>query len=163
MRVGDINFLGDRWGKAGLVQVQHAVVSTLISGSTIIPQDNTIPQNTEGYEILTCSITPKNTSNLLLVIANVAATYYTTDARGTVALFQDSTAAALAAVPTISSVNSNPASLIHKMTAGTTSSTTFKIRYGPNSAETHYINSILQVAGYGGVFATTLTIFEYAQ
>lgn len=146
-----------------IVQVQHAVVSSLISGSTAIPQDDTIPQNTEGFEVITCSITPKSAANQLLVVANISLTNYTTNASNTVALFQDSTVNALAAVKASAQVSSTgPSSLIHKMAAGTTGTTTLKIRVGPATSETHYVNSITTSRGYGGVASTTLTIYEIA-
>jgi len=50
-------------------------------------------------------------------------------------------------------------SLTYRMAAGTTSSTTFKIRIGSNASGTIRLNG---VAGqlYGGVLSSTITIFE---
>lgn len=152
-------------GTSVLVQAQHAVVTAAVSGTTIMPIDDTIPQNTEGFEVITCAITPSSASNLLIILANVCVSYY--DPVGSylsaMALFQDTTASALAAVLTNASGTSVPTTLVHKMTAGTTSETTFKIRVGPGGAGTVYINTANGVTTrrFGGVHSTTLTILEY--
>jgi hypothetical protein len=146
--------------------VQHAYVTTatVTNISTAIPYDDTIPQNTEGVEILSVSITPKNTNNIL----SIEATAWGECGSGslvTIALFQDSTANALAASG-IGGVASN-ASLIsgrlrHEMTAGTTSATTFKIRVGPSTGN-FYVNATASATRlYGGVGRCTLTVTEYS-
>jgi len=148
-----------------LAQIQHAVVTAAVSGTTIMPVDDTIPQNTEGFEVITCAITPKSASNLLVIVANVAVSYYepTGQYHAAVALFQDTTANALAACCANAAGGLAPTPLVYKMTAGTTSSTTFKIRVGPRGAGTVYVNTAYQQTTrmFGGVSATTLTIFEY--
>jgi len=147
-----------------LAQVQHAVVTALVSGSTIMPIDDTIPQITEGFEVITCAITPKSATNLLVIQANVDIGYATAGWGGGIALFQDTTAGALAGVAWGRvDIQAGPRLLVHKMVAGTTSETTFKIRVGLADAATAYINSVPGATGrvFGGVASTTLTIFEY--
>jgi hypothetical protein len=147
-----------------LAQVQSAVVTAVVSGTTVIPVDDTIPQNTEGFEVITCAITPKSASNILLITAQVNPTYHTdgTNANGLIALFQDTTANALACAPSVFP-SSKVATLTHKMVANTIVETTFKIRFGSSSVGTVYINgqpaSTSRVGG--GVCASTLTIMEY--
>lgn len=148
-----------------LAQVQHAVATGVVSGSTILPVDDTIPQKDEGNEIVTCAITPKSASNLLVIIANIngVAGVLSPYSWGA-ALFQDTTAGALAAV--VGYANASPATpmtLTYKMTAGTVSETTFKIRAGMAAAGTFYVNVVPAATGrvFGGVSSTTLTIFEY--
>lgn len=103
------------------------------SSTVIIPLDNTIPQITEGFEILTQAITPSNANNTLFIHANAFAGI---NASGgiTMALFQDSTANALYATThyQLQSAGDLAISLMHTMTAGTTSATTFRIRIGAN-------------------------------
>jgi hypothetical protein len=146
-----------------VLQFLSTQVGTLIDCSTpVIPADNTIPQNTEGTQVLTLSITPKlATSNLRIIFSGMfskgAATGQTT-----VALFQDSNANALAAKCWDQTVASSCTGIIdYTMTSGTTSSTTFKIRAGP-AANTLYCNGADGgVQWLGGVGATILTIEEY--
>ena len=146
-----------------ILQVVNATLSTLDTITTIMPNDNTIPQNTEGEEVLTATITPANASNKLLIEVNVviggdAALWVVS------ALFQDSTANALAA-----NANYCPAAggacavpLTHYMAAGTTSATTFKLRAGQQSSGTATINGNGGSQTLGGVASTTLTITEIA-
>jgi hypothetical protein len=152
-----------------LVQVKHASVSSVVSGTTILPIDDTIPQNNEGVEAITCAITPKSASNILLIIANMNFHYSSgNSAKGAIALFQDSTANALAAcmISARMDLSYAPATtLVHKMTAETTGETTFKIRFGASVAGTSClnVNSLSSSRVFGGVSSSTLTIFEYAQ
>ena len=143
-----------------IVNTQTGVVST---GSTTIPNDDTIPQNTEGAEVMLLSITPKSASNKLKidVVVNLASA-----ATGNViaALFQDSTANALAAVAEYTATTNGNIRLVftHFMTAGTTSATTFKVRVGCNNAGTVTFNGASGARLFGGVMASSITITEIA-
>lgn len=147
-----------------VVQQVFTEVTAVATGTTTIPYDDTIPQNTEGNEYMTLAITPTNVNNYLLIhtVANVSS-----DANGafTCALFQDTTANALAAVglafPTATSAVT-PISLVHRMLAGTTSATTFKVRVGLGGANTTTFNGGSGARRYGGVCASTITITEIA-
>lgn len=50
-----------------VLQVVYAENNIVGSGSLTIPADGTIPQITEGNEILTCTITPKKANSRLLI------------------------------------------------------------------------------------------------
>jgi hypothetical protein len=141
-----------------VVNVQSGAVAT---GTTIIPGDDTIPQITEGTEYITLAITPTSaTSKLLIQIVWMGAT---TVPSCTIALFQDATANALAA--TISSMSASSLTTIplnYFMTAGTTSSTTFRLRFGSGNAATTTTNGQGGSRFYGGVANTSITITEIA-
>ena len=149
-----------------LVQIVYQSTSAVVSAPGTTPYDNTIPQNTEGTQIITATITPKNANNLLLikftgVISNPGVNGYVYPA--TIALFQDATANALSA--TSCNVNwCNGTSLIYSMTAGTTSATTFKIRIGVVTGGSGlYVNAdYLGTRLFGGASNTVLAIFEYS-
>lgn len=144
-----------------IVQVVNTETGAVATGTTTMPTDDTIPQNTEGDEYITLSITPTNASNYLQiefvgmfgnsVICNFA-----------VALFQDSTANALAATGNyaLTGTEHNIFTLKHRMLAGTTSATTFKIRAGGNNAGTTTFNGISGTRYFGGVNASSITITE---
>lgn len=120
-------------GVGSVVQVVTAQTQTKASTATTIPGDATIPQNTEGAELLTATITPTNSSNKLII--SFSAPFGTSSDLITVAVFQDSTANALASYSGY--VISGVMEIIsgeYVKTAGTTSATTFKIRYGANSS-----------------------------
>lgn len=142
-------------------QTVYSQTGATAAVTTQIPLDDTIPQNTEGDQILTVSITPTNTSNILVI--EVCANFLWGAAGSAVlALFQDSTADALVATRTsVSNANnSSPTTLSYTMTAGTTSSTTFNVRLGPATAITLTLNGASGARQLGGVFGTFLRIRE---
>lgn len=144
-------------------QVQYAQTGDAISGNTILPADDTIPQKTEGFEVITCAITPKATGNILLVIAVVQVSHYVTAAWASIALFQDDGANAIATAVGAGAYGGSVKPIIYKTTAANTSETTFKVRCGPSASGTVYVNTIGGATGrtMGGLNATTLTIIEF--
>ena len=144
------------------IQIVDVSNGSLATGTTLIPFDDTIPQNTEGNEYMTLAITPKNASSTLEIdvlwnggssVANYMA----------VCLFQDSTANALAVSWNTTFQANAPTSISIKylMTAGTTSATTFKVRAGGITAGTTSFNGIVGARYFGGVMASRITIKEY--
>lgn len=145
-----------------VVQVQSTKTGAVATGTTVIPMDDTIPQNTEGDQYLSQAITPSNASNTLLIIAVVNLSNNNTSCYDTIALFQDSTANALASSTEIANSSQAPIclTLFYSMAAGTTSATTFKIRAGADLAGTTTINGFNGARKHGGVLMSSLTIME---
>lgn len=148
---------------ASKTQIVTASLGTVLTGTTILPADNTIPQNTEGIEVLTCAITPKNSASTLEIDIVINISHSAASHEISIALFQDSTANALAAVSTfnVSVGADNTLHLKHIMTSGTTSATTFKVRGGGHIAGTTTFNGQLGAQFFGGVMASTITIKEH--
>jgi hypothetical protein len=146
-----------------VVQIVNVEDGALNTGTTIMPVDDTIPQNTEGDEYITLSITPKATTNKLVVEAIVLAAHSASASVIVSALFQDSTANSLAVVAErmAGADQITTLALRHELTAGTTSSTTFKIRIGSNLAGTTTFNGQAGARLFGGVAASSITITEY--
>jgi hypothetical protein len=144
-----------------VLQVVNAQSGAVATGTSIIPGDDTIPQITEGTEYLTLAITPTSaTSKLLIQVVWMGSSSVPSC---TIALFQDATANALAA--TISSMGAGSLTSIplnYFMTAGTTSSTTFRLRFGSSNAATTTTNGQGGSRFYGGVANTSITITEIA-
>jgi len=143
-----------------ILQQVSASSSAYASGTTTTPADDTIPQNTEGTEFLTVSITPKSaSSNLLIQVnANLAA-----NVNGTLtsALFRDSTADAIAAQGQYLLANELFVSVISVIVAASsTSATTFKFRCGSNNAGTVGMNGVSGSRLYGGKAMSTITVTE---
>lgn len=149
-------------GSGKLVQEVNADFRTVNNGSaTSIPLDNTIPQNTEGVEYMTISVTPSSASNILEIVGCAYANVTTSGGIITWALFQDSTADALAAGAVWTGTDtSSPVYFRHRMTAGTTSSTTFKLRMGSNNGNPVRMNGAGGVQYYGGVSASYISVKE---
>lgn len=143
-----------------VVQVVNTQTGAVASGTTVLPYDDTIPQNTEGDQFLSLAITPTNASHLLRIDVVLQVSHSAVNTVS-IALFQDSTANALAA----SGANSIAASpqagvLTHYMTAGTTSATTFKVRAGGSGAGTLTVNGNGGARRFGGVIVSSITITE---
>lgn len=142
------------------VQVRRNRNGAYAAGAATIPNDNTIPQNTEGTQFMSQAITPKSAINILEVESVIHCDSPSND-NLTVALFQDTTANALAA----STKNNSSAgyrtdySLDHSIIAGTTSSTTFKIRAGGSVSAARF-NSSAGAAVMGGVLASYVSVTE---
>ena len=144
-----------------VLQVVSTQTGAVATGTTSIPFDDTIPQNTEGDQYMTLAITPRSATSTLLINVvwfggNSSIDYITC------ALFQDSAASALAAVTQVNGNANWPLLdvLNHQMTSGTTSSTTFKVRVGRASAGTITFNGISSARYFGGVAASSITITE---
>ena len=151
-----------RWPYAGaIVQSVYAEYTTNAALTTQIPIDDTIPQITEGTEILTASITPISATNKLRIRYQGVCTA-STQSHVATALFQDSTANALAARAQYiaGADHTHMATIEYEMTAGTTSSTTFRIRVGANSAVTVRLNGLSTARTLGGAQRATLVIEE---
>lgn len=161
VKIADGNVTPAKAASGFVVQVVNTMVSALITGNTVIPLDDTIPQNTEGNQYMSLSITPLSATNKLKITVVFS---YGMNANSTnvFALFQDSTVNAIAAVEdTISAVSAcSVVTFIHYMTAGTTSATTFKVRAGPNSSGTISFNGLAGNRAFGGVSASSITIEE---
>lgn len=159
---GTANFTGATVTGAGtVVQVKNVTTGAATTGVTLIPHDNTIPQNTEGDEKMTLAITPTLGTNKLRIDVVVCCAYSVASPYIAAALFQDAGANALA-VATISPNDDEHGviSYTYYMTAGTTAATTFKVRIGGDPAGTCYFNTTAAGATYGGVMASSITITE---
>ncbi len=128
-----------------------------------MPNDDTIPQNTEGDQFMSLAITPKSATNILVIEIMAELSSATADKFILGALFQDSTANALAA-SYIRQVTTSGIpmqfTLKHTMVAGTTSATTFKFRAGCNTS-TLTFNGVSGGRIFGGVMASSITISEH--
>jgi hypothetical protein len=150
------------FGGGKVVQVVNFQTGAVATGTTALPNDDTIPQITEGDEFMTLAITPTSASNKLkieVVCSDFSNTVGT--ANVTIALFQDSTAGALAAwLSSKATAYEISGAFTHFMTAGTTSSTTFKIRMGCTGGGTTTFNGVSAGRMLGGVLASSITITE---
>jgi hypothetical protein len=85
-------------GGGKVLQVVNYQTGTMATGTTVLPFDDTIPQNTEGTEFMTLAITPTSaTSRLKIDVVWMGS--HTIINYFTVALFVGTTANALASIP----------------------------------------------------------------
>lgn len=144
-----------------VVQQVTSLTTTSSSGTGTIAWDNSIPQNTEGDELMTLAITPTSATNRLIITfdAMMGASAANMTA---LALFQDATANALYTTTQymIATLQTH-SSFTYSMIAGTTSATTFKVRAGASGgAGTTYFLTTGAGLKYGATPQGTLIITE---
>lgn len=144
-----------------IVQAVMTTYNAAAAGSTAIPEDDTIPQITEGDEFMTQAITPKAATNILIVEAKVFGAY-SVAAQIVAALFRDAGANAIAVGVQYQNTANGMNSIIvtAKVVAGSTAATTFKIRAG-GSAGTFTFNGFASGRKYGDVAKSSIKIIEY--
>lgn len=130
------------------------------SFSSVIPEDDTLPQDTEGNEVLTVTVAPSHVGRKLLVTVNLVFSM-SSGGHSCAALFVEGSPDAVAVAHkacTSTSVEMMTLTFIH--TATTTSPTKISVRAGLNGAGTIYINGRAS-GNYGGV-NSTLNVMEVA-
>lgn len=148
--------------QAGLIATAQAVLTANTAITTQIPADDTLPQSSEGTEVISVSITPKSTASRLrvrfsTVMGSSTATIVTA------ALFINSGTSAVAVAPSNSASSSifNHLHMAYDYVPGTTSAQTFKVRVGAASGNSR-INGDGGGRMYGGALQTLITVEEYA-
>lgn len=148
--------------KGGCV-ISTTTYTTNTSLTTIIPADDTIPQNTEGTEIMSIAYTPQNASSTILVCWEV---YCGTSISGTpvaAPLFKDSGANALKTAWSWGPSNNNPTTEVvgsYSESAGSTSARTYKVRVGAGSGNVYPNGSGAATRIYGGTSECRMTVIE---
>lgn len=149
-------------GEKTILQSVYAESRLLATGTAQIPYDDTIPQQTEGTEILTISITPKSTTSRLRIKALLNVGCSATAQTGTIACFKDAGADAIIAMTQSHYSDTFPRQyqLEGEIISGTTSAITFKIRFGMSGANTYTINGYSGARKLGGVQPSFISIEE---
>jgi hypothetical protein len=146
------------------VQVQKVYTQTGTSstGTTTIPFDTSTPQNTEGDEYMTLAVTPASTTNDLEIQVVAHVSHTSTSGHFTCALFQDSTADALASgvEQEINAQKLVAVTFSHNMNAGTASATTFKVRCGSDQSGTMTFNGTGGSGKLNSTIASSIVIME---
>lgn len=136
--------------------------SDLANTTTVIPGDDTIPQNTEGAEFFSVAFTPRSALN----IADLALTAWgacAATSRLVAAFFQDSTANAFAASTALEagSTGTVQPSLRARVVIGTAAATTLRARLGPMGSTTFYLNgNSVGSRFFGGAGASLFQVQE---
>ena len=128
-----------------------------------IPADDTIPQITEGTQILVSTITPKSATDILRV--SVTGTVgMSANGDAIISLFRDSTANAVAAQRIMSASASDTGhafSLVYRVVANGVVAQNFSVRIGPSTATTVYVGG-LTTAFLGATQSIMLEVEEIA-
>ena len=133
------------------------------TGTTTIPDDDTIPQSTEGNEVRTVNYTPFRSDSTLFVRAWWSGGHSVSTAEIWLALFRESETDArrVASLGSVDTNRINQGLVIHQSqvhSAGVQE--TWKLRVGSSSAGTLYTNRTGDGDRGGGTFSTGLEILE---
>src|SRR5688572_4808085 len=158
--IGEFSFVSIG-GHGTIAQTVRDTDATYVTASTSLPVDNSIPQITEGDEVLSVAITPVNASSTLEITAVVNIGASTTMNVG-IALFVDATAGALHATSqrVEGAVSMSSVPLRHTVSAASTTARTYRIRIGPDAGGSAHLNGDGGGRQFGGVAVSSLTVKE---
>lgn len=138
----------------------YAEYTTNADLTTVIPDDDTIPQSTEGTQILSVSITPKSTTNKVRIRVTAFGSNNTAVTAIIVALFSGGSNAIRATSAIVPGAAYREALVMEiEVTPGSTSAQTYTVRAGPGS-NTMRLNGDSIGRKFGGVSAATIVAQE---
>tara|TARA_R110002020_G_scaffold175493_1_gene367400 strand:+ start:16591 stop:18606 length:2016 start_codon:yes stop_codon:yes gene_type:complete len=144
-------------GSGVVAQVVSTQTSTYASTTTAIPDDDTIPQITEGGSCgIDTAITPTSASNDLII--QVSGWIHGAGYAACIALFVDSTADAIAAQQFYVSTGGGAFCLMFKVAASSTSARTYKARFGQTGGTSNWLGS--GGAKLGAARSGNMTVWE---
>jgi len=147
-----------------VIQVANYTTGTMATTTTITPYDNTVPQSSEGTDIMTLSFTANKSNSKLKVDVIFNGSVTTNGGVMTLTLFKDTDASALGVSRFSGQANQSYCfTFSYYINAVDTSAHTYKIKLGTNTAGTVTFNGTNGVAEYGGAMASSITIMEIAQ
>jgi hypothetical protein len=158
-----IQIVGARSKRTGdVVQTQLNSTGAVATGTTAVPEDDTIPQVNEGDVFMAQTFTPTNAINVLRIHHQGFYSHTTTNGKMVVFLCQDSIANALAvqAENIAGTTHGFDMQLFHRMQAGAVAATTFRIRAGMGAGATTTFNGVSSARVYGGGLSSILSVEE---
>jgi hypothetical protein len=142
-----------------VVQMAYSSYAEQITINSTIPWKNTRPTNSEGVEIMSAGITPKNANNNMVIDVYVMGGT-NADTWICATLFKNSDTSALAGT-SFPRAFGGPTSFVHIEPAGDTSFRTYKVRVGSNG--TLYLNRCSDggiIWNWGGAYKCYMRITE---
>jgi hypothetical protein len=149
-------------GHGTIAQVVSDTDATYTTLGTILPVDNSIPQITEGDEVLSVAITPTNASSILRITVCVHIGGGANPGSAGVGLFVDATANAIAAaaVEITAATNMNTMTFVHEVSAASTAARTYRVRAGSSAANDVFLNGNAANRIFGGVAVSSIKVEE---
>jgi hypothetical protein len=147
-----------------ILQVVHYDTGASTTGTTVMPFDDTVPQNNKGDQYMSLAITPLSATSTLVIDVTYFVSFSVASSWITGALFRDSTASAIGAMPQYEAtgLSGHPTTFSVKAPSNATTATTFKVRIGGNAAGTLTFNGAISVRYLGGVMSSSIRITEIA-
>lgn len=144
-----------------VIQTKYTNTSAVFTSAVSMINDDSIPQSSEGSELLTVSITPKKVGNILKVSAHIYATNSSSVNNVIAAIFKNNLTDAVSAniFYIANAGNGGVLPLLHFETVTSTANITFKVRIGA-TAGTVTVNGTVGSRRFGGVASTYLMVEE---
>lgn len=125
----------------------------------VIPYDNTIPQSSEGWQVLSQAVTPRNAANIVRVTSNVIVTANAGDDI-TYAIFNGGSNALSAAPRNTAANEANEILTTYVGVVNTAASLTWTTRIGCNTPTVLFVNGTTSAQRFGGISSTWIEIKE---
>ena len=144
-----------------IVQVKTGTNATRQSVTAVIPSDDTVPQVSEGTQVVSAALTAISASNLVLAAFDGTLGGGTGATYSGVALFQDATANALASrsIVALDTTDQRPVYFEHPFVINTASASTLQVRAGVTGG-TLYTNGSSAGRLFGGNQVCRLKLTE---
>jgi hypothetical protein len=147
-------------GGGRTVNMSFSEVTTLQTGTTTIPPDNTKPQSNEGNQYLTVTHTPVASGNKLRVKVKLCISNTANQFMGA-ALFKDSDTDCLRSDLLWQTTNElKTMGLNYEMTTTSTAAIAFKVRAGGHTAGTTNLNGVAGTTYHNGTLASWIEVTE---
>lgn len=145
-----------------VVNRNYATYTSSADLTVAIPVDDTIPQSTEGTEIVTVSLTPTSATNRVRITFCGFGSTSTGAIELVAAMFIDSATDAIQATCATPSAAGEKVgvSMVYEYVPGDTSSHTYKIRVGGSTATAVRMNGSNTARHFGGAAASTIVVEE---
>ena len=160
-KIADANVTHPKVATGFVIDRAYANYSTYTAIGQI-PFDDTIPQNTEGAQIVSVTITPKSTTNILrCIFLGNGGQSNSADDLCIAAMFKNSDASAMKSGLTYSrQYYTGVPCIIHEFVPGSTSLQTISVRMGSYAASTMFVNGTSTSRTFGGSLGCTLIVEE---
>lgn len=151
------------WSEAGMrvIQIKPSITAAYTTSTSTIPTDDTIPQSTEGVEIITSDFVPRSaTSKILIVVFGSGKA----NSGGIIAaIFKDAGADALAAGhmggQTADGIWGN--AFFYVESSASTAKRTYKLRMGSTTGVAFGVNGNSATRLLGGVSISGIIVIEF--
>jgi hypothetical protein len=160
-KIADAAVNNAKLADGAVVQVVSSTFATASSISAVIPFDDTIPQSTEGSELLSATITPKSSTNKILVQFSGFCASPNTGFSSSHVLFRGSTAINATCLSHSVANETLPVAIHHFDSPATASAVTYSVRIGPSLGTVAIgYNSNGGTRRFGGAASAVLTLTE---
>ena len=150
----------DALGGGKVLGQAYVDTGALITTTTLTYNDDTIPQNTEGAELLTLAYTPVSATSKIVIEVG-ALVSCTGNNTAIMSIFIDTTANALATLADfIDGGTYSYPSMVYEETSGSTTARTYKLRAGGITGVALNVNGQSGARKFGGVAQTYIKITE---